>query len=121
MIIQQADPNRITMPFYASSSDDDTSLRSRKSNLTKQSGHSSTTGVGASNSSIGDAALRQVYSAPAVDKREEKNVRRANGLVAVILLLAVAGVASRAYLLVRDQERSNFENQVRLKTQTPCE
>eukprot|EP00980_Cylindrotheca_fusiformis_P012356 scaffold3033_cov91-Cylindrotheca_fusiformis.AAC.2 len=52
-----------------------------------------------------------VYNAPIVAKSEERNILRAKRLVALILVLATATVATSAYILVRDQARSDFENQ----------
>eukprot|EP00980_Cylindrotheca_fusiformis_P008664 scaffold1849_cov115-Cylindrotheca_fusiformis.AAC.2 len=54
----------------------------------------------------------QQVSTPQVGSREDANVLRSRGLVAVILLLAVTGVATAANLLVKQQERDNFENKV---------
>eukprot|EP00980_Cylindrotheca_fusiformis_P011116 scaffold2555_cov82-Cylindrotheca_fusiformis.AAC.3 len=56
---------------------------------------------------------RPVYNAPTVAKNEEKNIVRAKFLVALILVLATATVATSSYILLKDQERSNFENQFR--------
>eukprot|EP00980_Cylindrotheca_fusiformis_P013558 scaffold3456_cov112-Cylindrotheca_fusiformis.AAC.4 len=60
----------------------------------------------------GSAAPRHVYIPPSVAKREEANVLRARGLVALILLLAVVGVATTTNLIIRQQERSEFETKV---------
>eukprot|EP00980_Cylindrotheca_fusiformis_P012652 scaffold3091_cov117-Cylindrotheca_fusiformis.AAC.4 len=51
-----------------------------------------------------------VYVPPSVAKREEADVLKARGLVSIILLLAVAGVATTTNLLVKQHEESNFEN-----------
>eukprot|EP00980_Cylindrotheca_fusiformis_P008566 scaffold1820_cov129-Cylindrotheca_fusiformis.AAC.7 len=93
---------------YKSSTDEDVrSVTSKKSQFTIQSSHSSSGGGSASGNS---PAEQQVYASPTIGKREEANVMRARGLVALILLLAVTGVATAANLLVKEQERSNFEN-----------
>eukprot|EP00980_Cylindrotheca_fusiformis_P003027 scaffold703_cov131-Cylindrotheca_fusiformis.AAC.4 len=84
---------------------DDQSLASRKSGITQLS-------------SFGDASdcakrvqHRKTYQPPEVAKREEANILRAKLLVALIILVAVCGVGTCTYLLVKDQERTNFENQ----------
>eukprot|EP00980_Cylindrotheca_fusiformis_P031398 scaffold26306_cov132-Cylindrotheca_fusiformis.AAC.1 len=46
-----------------------------------------------------------------VGKREDANVLRARILVALILLLAATGVAAATYLIVKQQEQREFENQ----------
>eukprot|EP00980_Cylindrotheca_fusiformis_P027317 scaffold19912_cov108-Cylindrotheca_fusiformis.AAC.1 len=53
---------------------------------------------------------QQANVAAIVGKREEANVLRARALVALILLLAVTGVATAAYLLAKQQEQRDFEN-----------
>eukprot|EP00980_Cylindrotheca_fusiformis_P012127 scaffold2929_cov107-Cylindrotheca_fusiformis.AAC.6 len=53
----------------------------------------------------------RVYDVPAVAKQEETNVIRAKILVAIILVIAVCSVAVSTFLLVRSQERRNFESQ----------
>eukprot|EP00980_Cylindrotheca_fusiformis_P016204 scaffold4815_cov107-Cylindrotheca_fusiformis.AAC.1 len=91
------------MPYYSSAEDDERSATSTKSQVTQQSSHSS---------SGGDDDIQQnLYTSPVVGKREEANVLRARGLVAIILLVAATGVATAAYLLVKQQERRDFENQ----------
>eukprot|EP00980_Cylindrotheca_fusiformis_P024218 scaffold11660_cov113-Cylindrotheca_fusiformis.AAC.1 len=97
------------MPSKSTDDEDTRSLTSRKSQLTQQSFASSS--GGRSGSSSEPTEPRQVFSFPTVGKREEANVMRARGLVALILLLAVSGVATAANLLVKQQERSDFENQ----------
>eukprot|EP00980_Cylindrotheca_fusiformis_P024215 scaffold11659_cov100-Cylindrotheca_fusiformis.AAC.1 len=99
----------IIMPYGSSDDDDMRSATSKKSQFTQQSTPSSS--GGRSNSSSEPTAPREVFSTPTVGKREEANVMRARGLVALILLLAVSGVATAANLLVKQQERSDFENQ----------
>eukprot|EP00980_Cylindrotheca_fusiformis_P010896 scaffold2482_cov116-Cylindrotheca_fusiformis.AAC.6 len=89
------------------------SATSEKRQVIQQSTHSSTGGESESRSmseANGSAAYGQAYTAPTVGKREEANVLRARGLVALILLLAVAGVATTTNLIVKQQERSDFEN-----------
>eukprot|EP00980_Cylindrotheca_fusiformis_P025174 scaffold13215_cov114-Cylindrotheca_fusiformis.AAC.3 len=54
---------------------------------------------------------REVYQAPEVAKQEEANILRAKILVALIILLAASGVGSSTFLLVKHQEKTNFENQ----------
>eukprot|EP00980_Cylindrotheca_fusiformis_P024138 scaffold11571_cov122-Cylindrotheca_fusiformis.AAC.1 len=54
---------------------------------------------------------RAIYQPPEIAKREESNILRAKILVALIILIAVCGVGTSAYLLVKDQEKTNFENQ----------
>eukprot|EP00980_Cylindrotheca_fusiformis_P022361 scaffold9240_cov126-Cylindrotheca_fusiformis.AAC.1 len=95
---------------------------SQKSQTTHHVSHSSTGGGetgsrsesesrSGSESVGGNAAPKHVYVPPTVAKQEEANVLRAKFLVAFILLLAAAGVATTTNLLVRQQERSDFENQ----------
>eukprot|EP00980_Cylindrotheca_fusiformis_P003023 scaffold702_cov99-Cylindrotheca_fusiformis.AAC.2 len=69
-------------------------------------------------SSFGDASdctkrvqHRRIYQPPELAKREEANILRAKILVALIILIAVCGAGSSTYLLLKDQERTNFENQ----------
>eukprot|EP00980_Cylindrotheca_fusiformis_P012654 scaffold3091_cov117-Cylindrotheca_fusiformis.AAC.6 len=73
-------------------------------------GSESRSGSEVSGNGIIAAHRQQVYVPPAVAKREEANVLRARGLVAIILLLAVAGVGTTTNLIVKRQEQSNFEN-----------
>eukprot|EP00980_Cylindrotheca_fusiformis_P020169 scaffold7242_cov137-Cylindrotheca_fusiformis.AAC.5 len=54
---------------------------------------------------------RENYQAPEVAKQEEANILRAKILVALIIFLAASGVGSCTFLLVKDQEKTNFENQ----------
>eukprot|EP00980_Cylindrotheca_fusiformis_P014244 scaffold3765_cov117-Cylindrotheca_fusiformis.AAC.1 len=63
-----------------------------------------------SSSSSGKAPSLPSYVAPSVAKQEEVNIFRAKILVCAILLLAVTLVATLAYVLVDQQEQSNFEN-----------
>eukprot|EP00980_Cylindrotheca_fusiformis_P028645 scaffold22626_cov108-Cylindrotheca_fusiformis.AAC.1 len=98
------------MPHKSSSDTDMQSVTSKKSEVTHLSNQSSS--GGGSESASGNAANRQDYVPPTVGKREEANVMRARALVALILLLAVTAVATAANLLVKEQERSDFENMV---------
>eukprot|EP00980_Cylindrotheca_fusiformis_P022363 scaffold9240_cov126-Cylindrotheca_fusiformis.AAC.3 len=107
------------MTNQSSRVDDMRSVTSQKSQITLQSSHGSSGGgsesrsesESRSGSGSGNTTPREVYVPPAVAKKEEANVLRARGLVAIILLLAVIGVATTANLLVKQQERSDFENQ----------
>eukprot|EP00980_Cylindrotheca_fusiformis_P001921 scaffold437_cov111-Cylindrotheca_fusiformis.AAC.19 len=54
---------------------------------------------------------REAYQPPEVAKQEEANILRAKILVALIIVLAASGVGASTYLLVKDQEKTNFENQ----------
>eukprot|EP00980_Cylindrotheca_fusiformis_P026900 scaffold17929_cov58-Cylindrotheca_fusiformis.AAC.1 len=90
---------------YKSSSDTDMQSVSSKKSLSNNSSSG-----GGSESASGDVANRPDYIPPTVGKREETNVMRARGLVALILLLAGTAVATAANLLVKHQERSDFEN-----------
>eukprot|EP00980_Cylindrotheca_fusiformis_P013555 scaffold3456_cov112-Cylindrotheca_fusiformis.AAC.1 len=96
------------------------SVTSKSSQVTQQSAHGSTGGGsesrGESESRSGsevsgneNAKPPQVYTPLSVAKREEANVLRARGLVALILLLAVVSVATTTNLIIRQQERSEFE------------
>ena len=49
-------------------------------------------------------------------KREDTFISRVKILVAVVLLIAVSAVATVAFLLVTQQEKQSFENQVSLWT-----
>eukprot|EP00980_Cylindrotheca_fusiformis_P012400 scaffold3044_cov103-Cylindrotheca_fusiformis.AAC.3 len=89
----------------------------KKSQVIQQSSYGSTCGEWESQSrSAGEGsengytAPRQVYEPPTVGKREEANVLLARGLVAIILLFAVIGVATTANWFAKKQERSDFEN-----------
>eukprot|EP00980_Cylindrotheca_fusiformis_P011350 scaffold2626_cov159-Cylindrotheca_fusiformis.AAC.1 len=98
------------MPYHSSAEDDDRSATSKKSQVTQLSSQSSS-GGGSGSRSGPDDIQQKLHNPPAVGKREETNVLRARGLVALILLLAMTGVASAANLLVKQQERSDFEHQ----------
>eukprot|EP00980_Cylindrotheca_fusiformis_P008487 scaffold1803_cov99-Cylindrotheca_fusiformis.AAC.1 len=74
------------MPYGSSDDDDMRSATSKKSQFTQQSIPSSSGGK--SGSSSEPTAPREVFSSPSVGKREDVNVMRARGLVALILLLA---------------------------------
>eukprot|EP00980_Cylindrotheca_fusiformis_P020401 scaffold7425_cov66-Cylindrotheca_fusiformis.AAC.2 len=95
------------MPYQSSGDEDLRSLASKKSQFTTLSTASS---IGGSSDSRSDTASRRAYVSTTVGQREEANVLRARCLVALILLLAVSGVATAANLLVKHQERSEFEN-----------
>eukprot|EP00980_Cylindrotheca_fusiformis_P010888 scaffold2481_cov110-Cylindrotheca_fusiformis.AAC.1 len=97
------------------------SATTKQSQVTQHSSHGSTGGENESRSGSdrrsgsdananGNAAPRHAYIPPSVGKREEANVLRARLLVTLILLLAVVGVATTTNLIVRQQERSDFEN-----------
>eukprot|EP00980_Cylindrotheca_fusiformis_P031058 scaffold25757_cov127-Cylindrotheca_fusiformis.AAC.1 len=91
---------------------DDQSLSSKKSYLTQSSSY----GVdpfrdGSDTTSRGHDPEREAYQPPEVAKQEEANILRAKVLVALIIILAASGVGTAAYLLVKDQEKTNFENQ----------
>eukprot|EP00980_Cylindrotheca_fusiformis_P013632 scaffold3508_cov113-Cylindrotheca_fusiformis.AAC.12 len=68
-------------------------------------------GNGASTCSSSEDRSAPAYNAPIVAKSEERNILRAKCLVALILVLATATVATSAYILVKDQAQSDFENQ----------
>eukprot|EP00980_Cylindrotheca_fusiformis_P030181 scaffold24522_cov127-Cylindrotheca_fusiformis.AAC.1 len=89
---------------------DDQSASSKKSGITQLSSCSSNPFQDASVCTSKDQQ-RKAYQPPEVAKREEVNILRAKVLVALIILIAVCGVGSATYLLVKDQERTNFENQ----------
>eukprot|EP00980_Cylindrotheca_fusiformis_P003024 scaffold703_cov131-Cylindrotheca_fusiformis.AAC.1 len=84
---------------------DDQSLAS------KRSGTSHLSSFGDASDSSNSDQQKKAYQPPEVAKREEANILRAKILVAVIILVAVCGVGTCTYLLVKDQERTNFENQ----------
>eukprot|EP00980_Cylindrotheca_fusiformis_P002438 scaffold580_cov72-Cylindrotheca_fusiformis.AAC.7 len=54
---------------------------------------------------------KEAYQPPEVAKQEEANILRAKILVALITVLAASGVGASTYLLVKDQAKTNFENQ----------
>eukprot|EP00980_Cylindrotheca_fusiformis_P019552 scaffold6776_cov124-Cylindrotheca_fusiformis.AAC.7 len=97
------------MPYRCSADEDVRSMTSRKSQFTYQSNNSSS-GRGSDTMSE-SAATREAHTSSAVGKREDADVLRARCLVALILILAMTGVATAANLLVKQQERSDFENQ----------
>eukprot|EP00980_Cylindrotheca_fusiformis_P016356 scaffold4870_cov135-Cylindrotheca_fusiformis.AAC.6 len=98
------------MPYYSSREDDERSTASKKSQFTQQSSHSSSGGASGSQSGL-DTIQQKTYIRPIIGTREDANVLRARALVALILLLAATGVATAANLLVKQQERKDFENQ----------
>eukprot|EP00980_Cylindrotheca_fusiformis_P030017 scaffold24199_cov142-Cylindrotheca_fusiformis.AAC.1 len=90
---------------YKSSRDRDVqSVASKESQFTRVSSG------GGSGSRSNDGFSQQGYVAAVIGKREEVNVLIARALVALILLLAVTGVATAAFLLVKEQEQQDFEN-----------
>eukprot|EP00980_Cylindrotheca_fusiformis_P029602 scaffold23587_cov122-Cylindrotheca_fusiformis.AAC.1 len=89
---------------------DEQSLSSKKSHFTQISLNTSSHDASESTSKR-PTPEREAYQPPEVAKREELNILRAKILVAVIILLAVCGVGSATYILVKDQERANFENE----------
>eukprot|EP00980_Cylindrotheca_fusiformis_P031130 scaffold25862_cov152-Cylindrotheca_fusiformis.AAC.1 len=91
---------------------DDQSLSSKKSHSTLISSYSSNPLQDATDSTSRDCeAEKGIYEPPEVAKQEEANILRAKILVALIIILAVCGVGTSTYLLVKDQEKTNFENQ----------
>eukprot|EP00980_Cylindrotheca_fusiformis_P016352 scaffold4870_cov135-Cylindrotheca_fusiformis.AAC.2 len=98
------------MSHYSSEENDERSATSKKSQFTQQASHNSL-GGGSGSRSVFDTDSKKGYAPPTVGKREEANVLRARVLVTLVLLLAATGVATAANLLVRQQERSDFENQ----------
>eukprot|EP00980_Cylindrotheca_fusiformis_P012082 scaffold2914_cov107-Cylindrotheca_fusiformis.AAC.1 len=91
------------MQNKSSSERDFQSVTSKESQFTPVSS-------GGGSGSGSDGFSQQVTIPPVVGKREEANVLRARALVALILLLAVSGVATAANLLVKKQEQDDFEN-----------
>eukprot|EP00980_Cylindrotheca_fusiformis_P008997 scaffold1926_cov108-Cylindrotheca_fusiformis.AAC.1 len=100
------------------------SVASKNSQVTQQSTHGSTSGgsesrgesesfrsgsEGSGNGNAPYAPSPQVYTPLSVAKREEANVLKARILVALMLLLAVVSVATTANLIIKQQERSEFE------------
>eukprot|EP00980_Cylindrotheca_fusiformis_P014388 scaffold3828_cov90-Cylindrotheca_fusiformis.AAC.2 len=91
---------------------DDQSLSSKKSHVTQTSSYSvDPFRDGSDTTSRGHEPEREAYQPPEVAKQEEANILRAKVLVALIILLAASGVGTATYLLVKDQEKTNFENQ----------
>lgn len=99
-----------------STADDSLSVAS-KSFLTHPSDSTSSSGNGGSSSC--ETPPPAVYNAPVVAKREDIAIGRAKFVVAFVLLLALAAMATTMYMLAEEQEQSNFENQVR-STRYPC-
>eukprot|EP00980_Cylindrotheca_fusiformis_P008668 scaffold1849_cov115-Cylindrotheca_fusiformis.AAC.6 len=85
-----------------------------KTNGITQLSTNSSSGGGSETKSGSESAPRQIYIPPTIAKREEANVRRSRVLLALILLLAVAGTGAAINLLVKQQEHSNFETKVSL-------
>eukprot|EP00980_Cylindrotheca_fusiformis_P021261 scaffold8180_cov87-Cylindrotheca_fusiformis.AAC.1 len=89
---------------------DDQSLSSHKSGFAQLSSGSLSPFQDASDS-MTRVKQRAALQPPEIAKREEVNILRAKILVALIILIAVGGVGTSTYLLVKDQEKTNFENQ----------
>eukprot|EP00980_Cylindrotheca_fusiformis_P017997 scaffold5747_cov126-Cylindrotheca_fusiformis.AAC.1 len=88
------------MQPHSSGDNDMRSVASKQSQLTS-----------VSSGSDSRSGLSHEANVPAfIGKREEANVLRARSLVAIILLVAVTGVATAAYLLAKQQEQRDFEN-----------
>eukprot|EP00980_Cylindrotheca_fusiformis_P028130 scaffold22583_cov106-Cylindrotheca_fusiformis.AAC.1 len=85
---------------------DEHSISSKKSSFTKSSSNPFT-----DSASNDDTNEREPYQPPEVAKREEANILRAKILVALIIILVASAVGASTYLLVKDQEKTNFENQ----------
>eukprot|EP00980_Cylindrotheca_fusiformis_P002436 scaffold580_cov72-Cylindrotheca_fusiformis.AAC.5 len=98
------------MSYYSSEENDERSATSKKSQFTQQASHNSIGGGSGSRNGL-DAIREKVYFPPTVGKREEADVLRARVLMALVLLLAATGVATATNILVRQQERRDFENQ----------
>eukprot|EP00980_Cylindrotheca_fusiformis_P014631 scaffold3974_cov140-Cylindrotheca_fusiformis.AAC.3 len=91
---------------------DDQSLASKKTAFTLFSKSSSNTSRDATDSASKDRNnQRETYQPPDEASREEANILRAKFFVALIILLAASVVGALTYLLVKDQEKTNFENQ----------
>eukprot|EP00980_Cylindrotheca_fusiformis_P021041 scaffold8055_cov156-Cylindrotheca_fusiformis.AAC.5 len=81
--------------------------RSQPSDKSIPGSHS---GMSQRDSSIGvDFSELAEYTAPAVADREEKAVTRSKFLVCFVLLVAVSGTATGTYMLMRNEERSDFK------------
>eukprot|EP00980_Cylindrotheca_fusiformis_P028132 scaffold22583_cov106-Cylindrotheca_fusiformis.AAC.3 len=91
---------------------DDHSISSKKSNFTFFSSVSSIPNRDALDS-VGKGCTRQreVYQPPKVAKREEANILGAKIFVVLIIILAASAVGASTYKLVKEQEKSSFENQ----------
>eukprot|EP00980_Cylindrotheca_fusiformis_P005555 scaffold1176_cov111-Cylindrotheca_fusiformis.AAC.1 len=85
------------------------SMQEAASSTSNMSSAKNTTASFSSSSGSGDMPNHPTYIAPVVAKREEANILKAKALVAVILLLAVVGVSTMAYVLVKEQEQNSFE------------
>eukprot|EP00980_Cylindrotheca_fusiformis_P027887 scaffold22563_cov128-Cylindrotheca_fusiformis.AAC.4 len=108
-LVQIMSPIVMTMANEFSGDEDMRSVTSKKSQFTSQSNQSSSGGGSESRSET--ATDQQVHLSTPFGKREEANVLRARGLVALILVLAATGVATATHLLVKQQERKDFETQ----------
>eukprot|EP00980_Cylindrotheca_fusiformis_P025293 scaffold13437_cov98-Cylindrotheca_fusiformis.AAC.1 len=91
---------------------DDQSLSSKKSHVTQSSCYVVDPFRDGSDTTSRDRDPdREAYQPPQVAKQEEANILRAKVLVVLIIILAASGVGSATFLLVKDQEKTNFENQ----------
>eukprot|EP00980_Cylindrotheca_fusiformis_P021223 scaffold8157_cov104-Cylindrotheca_fusiformis.AAC.2 len=88
---------------------DEHSISSKKSSFTLFSNSSSNPFT--DSTSNDPTNQREPYQPPAVAKREEANILRAKILVVFIIILAASAVGASTYLLVKDQEKTSFENQ----------
>eukprot|EP00980_Cylindrotheca_fusiformis_P018308 scaffold5970_cov130-Cylindrotheca_fusiformis.AAC.1 len=89
--------------------EDNASLASKKSLLSEDSSDFISTFDNGTSTASGDGPSAPIYIVPTVAKGEEANILRAKCLVAFILILAAATVATSAYHLVQDQARNDFE------------
>eukprot|EP00980_Cylindrotheca_fusiformis_P023103 scaffold10116_cov127-Cylindrotheca_fusiformis.AAC.5 len=88
---------------------DEQSMSSKKSCFTQLSFNASQDAPECTNKHT--TVEKEAYQPPEVAEREEVNILRAKILVAVIIILAVCGVSTSTYKLVKDQEKTNFENE----------
>eukprot|EP00980_Cylindrotheca_fusiformis_P018348 scaffold5995_cov113-Cylindrotheca_fusiformis.AAC.4 len=88
----------------------DGDLSSRKGGISQQSSCSPHP-FGDASESTSRNLQRETCQPPEVAKQEEANIQRAKILVAIVILVAVSAVGTCTYLLVKDQEQTNFENQ----------
>eukprot|EP00980_Cylindrotheca_fusiformis_P031242 scaffold26053_cov127-Cylindrotheca_fusiformis.AAC.2 len=90
----------------------DQRLSSKKSRLTQISSSDSKPNQDESDCTTRESGHeRETYQPPEVAKQEEANIIRAKILVALIIVVAASGVATSTYILLKDQEKTNFENQ----------
>eukprot|EP00980_Cylindrotheca_fusiformis_P017709 scaffold5563_cov94-Cylindrotheca_fusiformis.AAC.2 len=91
---------------------EDHSITSKKSSFSLFSIFSSSRIRGATDSERrGPSLQRETNQPPEVAKQEDANILRAKILVALIIILAASAVGASTYLLVKDQEKKDFENQ----------